>query len=280
MKSLNTNEAKKELIKMLDYFDSVCRKNNIKYSLIGGSMIGAIRHKGMIPWDDDIDIILDYNNYLLLLDAFKRETREDYKLYNYETSNSFFFPFSKMINTNTYAVENTEHPSIDDYGLFIDIFTYNYTSNNCIFRGIHFKKIKAINSLLSLTNPNANNISFKIKLLRKMKLFISNMIGTKLLHKIQSKIINKYNKRSKKTKYVVSNWPVYGYKKEIQDSKNIEKYIDINFDGINTMIYKEYDNILKTTFGEYMKMPPLDERINHGIKVYWKEKNEKEKISL
>ena len=66
MKKIELKEQKKIMIELLEYFDKVCRENNIKYSLIGGSLIGAIRHKGIIPWDDDIDVILSKNEYLKL----------------------------------------------------------------------------------------------------------------------------------------------------------------------------------------------------------------------
>lgn len=269
MKLMTEKESKKELVKMLEYFDSLCRKNDIKYSLIGGSMIGAVRHKGMIPWDDDIDIILDIENFNKLIKAFKNESNETYTLYHYGVSNSFFFPFCKLINNNTYVEEKTEHLDVEDYGLFLDIFTYNYTSNNKYFRFFHFKCIKFINSLLSLTDPNASGISYKTKMFRYLKIIISKFLGTRFLHRVQSMIINKYNNGN--TDYVVSNWPVYGYKKEIQNSNDIKKYVDIEFDGIKSMIFENYDNILRNTFNNYMELPPEEKRVNHGLKVYWKD---------
>ena len=70
-KEITIDEQKKILIKILAYVDNICRKNNIKYSLIGGSLIGAIRHNGFIPWDDDIDIILMPKEYKKLICALK-----------------------------------------------------------------------------------------------------------------------------------------------------------------------------------------------------------------
>ena len=73
MKKISIKEQQLLLIEMLDYITKICDKNNINYSLIGGSLIGAIRHKGMIPWDDDIDIILMPNEYEKLIDILKKK---------------------------------------------------------------------------------------------------------------------------------------------------------------------------------------------------------------
>ena len=74
-----------------------------------------------------------------------------------------------------------------------------------------------------------------------------------------------------KTNYVMSDNPVYGYKKEVQKAENIKKYIDASFEGIKVMIFENYDEILKNTYGDYMKLPPESERVNHSLTVYYKE---------
>lgn len=268
MIKMKQEEAKMELIKMFAFFDKVCRENDIKYSLIGGSLIGAIRHKGIIPWDDDIDIILDKNNYDKLIYVFENKEFDDtYKLVNYKNDKSFFFPFSKLMNTKTKVIEHNSHKKIENYGIFLDIFYYVNMPNEYKMQKKYFRSIKLINSLLSITDPKEKGINIMRRILRFSKNLIAKVIGDNRIHNIQEKNMNKYLNYS--CDYIVSNWPVYDMNKEIQEKKNIKEYIDADFEGIKAMIFKNYDNILKNTFGDYMKLPPEDKRINHNMEVYW-----------
>ena len=77
MKEITQTEQKEILLDMLKYIDEICRKNNIKYFLYGGTLIGAIRHKGFIPWDDDVDICVPYNEYRKLITILKQNNKYD-----------------------------------------------------------------------------------------------------------------------------------------------------------------------------------------------------------
>ena len=105
MKKIEIDEQKKIMVEILEYFDKVCRENNINYSLIGGSLIGAIRHKGIIPWDDDIDVILTRENYLKIISLLEKENDNRFKILTQNTCNDYSFPFPKLIDKRTYVVE-------------------------------------------------------------------------------------------------------------------------------------------------------------------------------
>ena len=92
MKKMTEKECKKVMLDILDYIDKICRKNNIKYSLFCGSLIGAIRHKGIIPWDDDIDIILLKEEYDKLVKILEKENAY-YKIISYENTNGYYAPY-------------------------------------------------------------------------------------------------------------------------------------------------------------------------------------------
>ena len=116
---------------------------------------------------------------------------------------------------------------------------------------------------------------------RKEKNILNN-IRNKICNNINvSKVIKAYKTECKKynntnSKNILSNWPLYGLDKEIQSIENMSKYIDTEFDGIKAMITKNYDEILRTTFGDYMKLPPIEQQKGrHDLIAYWKEdKNE------
>lgn len=266
MKKIDINTQKKIQIEMLKYIHKVCKENNIKYTLIAGSLIGAIRHKGMIPWDDDIDIILMRDEYQKLIKVLKESNHPKYKLMYDEPD--YYYPFPKLVDTTTTLKEGTLR-KIEGYGLFIDIFEYHYIPNNKLLQKFHYKmlnlKKKFINGWFYEFIPN--NIDHK--LLRKIRRVISNKLGSKKILEIYKK---ECNKMKKKTNYVLSNWNAYSFEKDVQLAKNFEEYIEVDFDGIKAMITKNYDKVLRTTFGDYMQLPPKEERKTHNLEAYWRNK--------
>lgn len=276
MKKIELKEQKKIMIELLEYFDKVCRENNIKYSLIGGSLIGAIRHKGIIPWDDDIDVILSKNEYLKLIQILEDMNDSRYKLLTINNCRGYNFPFPKLVDKRTFVVEPKLLNQIEEYGIFIDIFSYSNTSDSDKTRKKDFKRIKLLNNMMSRTKLNFKDDGFKKNFLRLNKNILSKIIGYRNIIKILNNIYNKYNNTD--TDYVVSNWPVYDINKEVQESKNITEFIDVEFENMKIMIFKNYDEILKNTFGDYMQLPPENQRKAHGLIAYWRENNEKERF--
>ena len=276
MKKIELKEKKKIMIELLEYFDKVCRENDIKYSLIGGSLIGAIRHKGIIPWDDDIDVILSKSEYLKLIQILENMNDSRYKLLTINNCRGYNFPFPKLVDKRTFVVEPMLLNQIKEYGIFIDIFSYSNTSNSEKIRIKDFKKIKLLNSMMSRTKLDFKNDGFKQNFLRLNKNILSKIIGYRNIIKFLNNIYNKYNNVD--TDYVVSNWPVYNINKEVQKSKNIIDYTDVEFENMKIMIFKNYDEILRTTFGDYMQLPPENQRKAHGLIAYWRDNDENAKL--
>lgn len=269
---ITPEEQKQIMLEMLRFLDKICRKNNIKYSLIGGSLIGAIRHKGYIPWDDDIDIILTEDNYSKLKSILDKETGR-YQTLKYGRGGEQF-TFIKLIDTYTRLEEECQSRKIPDYGVFVDIFCYYGAPDNEKMRRKYFKKIQLMVSLIARRKMNFKDATLKQIILRMGKNIASTLLGYGGIRMINDRLFGKY----KKTKYVVSNWPSYRYEKEIQLRENVEEYIDAKFEGLDVMIFKNYDAILRTSFGDYMKLPPLaDRKPRHTMKIWWRDLNEKNK---
>lgn len=268
MKKIEIKEQKKIMLNILKYFDEICRKNNIKYSLIGGSLIGAVRNHGIIPWDDDIDVILDKSNYEKIKNILLNNSNNQYKLLCNEYQDDYHNANLKLVDLRTIAIEDLFKKMPTDYGIFIDIFCYNNAPDDEKERIKHIKKIKFYNKLLV-----EKKLYFRqMGLFRTIKRIVLNTISKifyKRIEKIVSKENNKYNNFN--TKYVVSNWPIYHIENEVQKKEDILEYQEIKFEDMTAMIFKNYDSILKTTFGDYMKLPPIEKRTKHGIKAYWRE---------
>lgn len=269
MNRIDRENQKKIMVQILEYFDNICRENNIDYSLIGGSLIGAIRHKGIIPWDDDIDVILTYDNYKKVIEILKKNNDKKYKILDSETCSDYFLPFPKLIDTSTYVEEPLFLHQIKEYGIFIDIFCYFNIPNDSKLQYQTIRKIKFLNGLLARKRFKLKEVGIKKYFMNLFRNIFTTIIGRK---KLINKLNNLYEKCSNEnSEYVVSNWPIYPMDNEIQRSKNIMEYIDTSFENINVKIFKNYDAILKTTFGDYMKLPPKEKRVSHGLIAYWRD---------
>ena len=106
-------------LKILKEFDSFCKKYNLRYFLSSGSLLGAIRHKGFIPWDDDIDVYMPYEDYLIFMEEYPAGGH--YEAVDWKKNSSYFLPFGKLIDTNTYLL-HPGYPIQGVMGVYIDIF--------------------------------------------------------------------------------------------------------------------------------------------------------------
>ena len=264
MKKMTSEECKEEMINILRYIDDICKKNNINYSLIGGSLIGAKRNGGIIPWDDDIDIGLIYSEYVRLIDILSKNN-SDYIVINDELCDNYYLPHTKIVSKRTFLKERN-FETIDEMGVFIDIFTYMYLPNNKNKRKRFYNKLRFHNIMISgLRKPTKKENYY---FLRMVRYFIcKKIIGKRKIYKCTKKLYSKYSK----TNYIVSNSPQYGYEKEIQNSNFFEGYQRIRFEKIDVSISVNYDEFLRTSFGDYMTPPPIEKRITHELTAYWRD---------
>ena len=120
MKKLTLDEVKKIQLEILAYIDSFCKKNNISYFINYGTLLGAVRHKGFIPWDDDIDISMDREYYNMFIEKFNQDSSK-YKILSLDTDKAYFNNFIKVVDTTTKIVDNRNYKTFS-CGVFVDIF--------------------------------------------------------------------------------------------------------------------------------------------------------------
>ena len=266
MKKMTEKEAKQCMINILSYIDNICRKNKINYSIYYGSLIGAIRHKGIIPWDDDIDIILLKEDYDKLIKILKTQNNE-YKILDETTDTKCVLPFAKLVNTKTY-IEQDNMNKDNNMGLFVDIFCFNNFPDKD--KKLYYKKIIFYKLLIDGLNYKNFKKGEDYYYLKKVRNIIAKIFGKKYLMKKYIKLCNKYNYC--KTNRVISNWPEYynPLEKEIVNKSEFKNFIRVDFENIKVMITKDYDILLKRYFGDYMTPPPKEKRINHGFNAYWR----------
>lgn len=267
LNELDLNGIKLKLTETLRAFNDICAKNGIKYSLIGGSLIGAVRHHGIIPWDDDVDIIMHIEEYEKLKAVMRKMSSEQYELFSSENRSDYYYPFAKFVAKDTLLVEYKQK-KIQDYGIYLDIFTYYPISNRKDEQEKFYKKIRQIHEGIYTANSKHSswprNPKYRIKYIKHNLKFWKNY--TKAYNEMYSKQLGL------SSDYMISNWPSYSLEKEVMRKEWLNEYITMDFEGIKAMVFKDYDKILSTTFGDYMKLPPKEKRItHHSYKAYLKE---------
>ncbi len=267
MKKISNKEYVKLLFEILEYVDDLCEKNNIQYTLTGGSLIGAIRHSDIIPWDDDIDIALTPENY----DKFKHimlEQNSRYKFIDNSVEDTYYVPFAKVIDSYTDVYEGNNRRA-EIHGVYIDVFKINNTSNNKFLRNRHYNMVSKFKRIFGIFAMNDERLKNESNLIKKVRNYFLFKIGCRFFIKRYNRLTSKYNK--KQTNYVFSNWPTYGYDHETMLKKWYKTYKKTKFGSIDAMVIDNYDEVLKTAFGNYMELPPENERIpHHDIEAYWK----------
>lgn len=259
-KEIGLKDLQKIELEILKYLDMICRENDIKYFLCGGTVLGAVRHGGFIPWDDDVDVMLFRDEYERLIDILhKKHSR--YKILSTKTQNDYFFPFARLVDTNTVLIESF-FPHISDLGVCIDIFPIDYFPNDehggkRIKRKFYFYKLLRFNSLF-FNIPNKCSKGRIYLLLQP----ICRCIGYKYFDKKLEPIIKKINKE--KTKYSIML-------NSIKETSWFDSHKMLFFEGYEFPVPIEYDKYLRNSYGDYMKLPPREARVApHGFKAYYK----------
>lgn len=258
MKKLTPSEIKECELEILKDVASFCDKHNIHYSLTFGTLLGAIRHNGFIPWDDDIDIAIPREEYEWFVLHYKNKK---YKVVDFSLDNRYPYAFAKVMDVSTKVVEQTN----SDYpiGVYIDIFPVDGLPSQ---DRQHRKKCEnmcrvALYKLVSLQYPT--DVVHRL---------LHILIKALLYFQPHSKIINKQIALSKKYNYKDSTFATIlsirlgckqKFKKTIFTELTKHKFEDEYFN-----IPIEYDKFLSRIYGDYMTPPPEDKRVAHYLKAY------------
>lgn len=242
---------------MLMEIDRVCKKHDITYFLGYGSLLGAIRHKGFIPWDDDLDIVMkrkDYEKFITLSEEFKHP----YFLQIPDSDPGYYHTHAKIRNSNTSAFSPMTGYEGFNQGMWLDIFQLdNFVYEDGLER---YEKIKALNidegTQMRLHNPNLDE-----KNKERVKEYLSRNVDPMQTYRSVESIASKY--KDCETEYISSIIvSLYAYEKNIFFSEDFSDTITTTFEGFSFPIPKGYDRILRTIYNNYWEFPPLDKRGN------------------
>lgn len=248
-------------LEMLIEVDRICRKNNIKYSLDGGTLLGAIRHDGFIPWDDDADIVMLRPEYDKFYKACQKELdKKRFFLQEYRTDVNYRWGYSKMRRNGTiFLREGQEHIKCNQ-GVFIDIFVYDNVPDNFFVRRIHLFICFCIRKSLYSEVGRKNADSSLMRIWYSMLCKVPRDIWFYLI----AKIAYTTNKR----RHELVRHMTYPYRKECRyglPRECFDEYIEKDFEGHQFKIFKNYDLYLTRLYGDYMTLPPKNMRKTHPV---------------
>lgn len=262
MKELTVSQIKEIQINILKVIAEYCDNNGITYFLGSGTLIGAVRHQGYIPWDDDIDLLMPRPDYEVFIAAFNRDN-STYKVFSNENTSTYCYPFAKVSDQRTLLVEAL-NVNFEGIGVNVDIFPIDGLPESKKEQVKLFKKITIIKNLLtySSTPIRSERKAYKNWILRAIKLINANYLVNKLSSLAKS---NSYNNAEEVGMIVwSSNKSIPCVSKGVFETYKLER-----FEGNEYKIPVGYHQWLTKVYGNYMKLPPEDKRISHhDFKAY------------
>lgn len=259
--SLSITEIQQAALEVLIELDSICKNYGFVYSLTYGTLIGAIRHKGFIPWDDDIDIIMPRKDYEKLKKFFKTAYKGNLKWCDRLTVKNYPYCISRVSDMRYRYHTNVNNQKDFDIGVFVDIYpldNYCDTKSKALRLG---KKIWFKNRLYDIyLNPNKTKGTAK-KIIRTIISFFLHLIyGKKWYLHIDDEIKNLIHKNTKDGNKIVGVISQYEWK-ELMKKDWFEHYKEIEFENKKFLICQGYHELLISIYGDYMKIPDKNKRL-------------------
>lgn len=265
MKELTLQEMKAIELNLLKQFHSFCVENNIRYFISHGTLLGAIRYKGFIPWDDDIDVLVPREDYDRLLSVYQDSQR--YRLISYEKNKDYFFPFAKFYDTTTRKVEENLNNGVD-HGLAIDVFPLDHWNDDLEKAKVEVKRQTQSMFRLGLSKLYKPDSLHPVK--RFVKGFAIALCKLRGSAYYVEKIMGEANKPEQKgSRYMGSKaWNVYG-QRDIMPAEVFAEAIELEFEGEKFFAPVGYDAFLTSLYGDYMPEPPIEkQKTHHTFKAY------------
>lgn len=246
-------------LEMLIEVDRICKKYDIKYSLDGGTLLGAVRHKGFIPWDDDIDLIMLRNEYVKFKKACEKELdTERFFLQDYQTDPAYRWGYAKLRRNNTRFVRYGQEHLKHHMGVFADIFVVDNVPDGWVARRVHHGMCYLVRKILYSEVGKESASSVVQRLIYRVLSWISRDTAFAMRNWL-AKVMK--DKKTELISHYTLEYPKrcrYGLPRRCFD-----EFIDTEFEGRGFPIFKEYDIYLSKLYGQYMELPPKEKQVPH-----------------
>ncbi len=252
-----------KMLDMISYFHDFCYKHNIRYYVVGGTALGAARHNGFIPWDDDVDVGVPRSDYERLKKLTQNQTFGNY-IFEYPSNDkTFVYPYGKLYDSSTTLIESTRYKT--KRGIFIDIFPLDGIGNTYEESVSNYKTI----------DRKVKILSTKICAWRKGRKFYKNICMILMRHlpwnnekKLRAQISQMSQVHSFEDCLYVANCVGNWHEKEIIKREWLGKPTLIQFEGIQVYCPEKTDEYLSAVYGNWRQLPPKEKQISHHDYIY------------
>ena len=266
MRKFTNEDIKRVGLEILLEVHKYCVENNLKYSLGYGTLLGAIRHKGYIPWDDDIDLIMPRKDYEYFVSHFNND---NYGVYAPNNNPKYAIPFAKVFDKRTLEIDNMNDDDTH-IGYNIDIFPLDEFESLKAYQKSKKKEARLLKKYIYCIVKVNKGVDHPLRyLLFKFMYLFYGKKGNKYSNLINTWFID-HNKKDAKNTVLVGN-EVYLIQYDYAFPINIfDELIEVDFEGHKLLAIKDYDAVLTACYGDYMTPPPEKEREStHGFEAYF-----------
>lgn len=243
---------------LLNEFVKICEKYDLKYYLAYGTLIGAVRHNGFIPWDDDIDVWMPRIDYDKFAEISKTELGEKYFYQNYNSDSDYPYNFAKIrMNGTRFVQKEISHLDMN-HGIYIDLFPLDNARTNVHAEKRDWMINKILRTIASIRYMDTKKGGVKRSFLDRMIIIVTRtLISKNKIHYLIDKQERKLNSQASDKLIYRSDENWISFEKELFDDEKMM------FEGKMYSVPKGYDKILTVGYGNYMQLPPENERVSN-----------------
>lgn len=260
------HDLQKLLLITLEKFHVLCEENHLRYNLFGGTMLGAVRHQGMIPWDDDIDVTMPRPDYERLIQIIRSNPNEEYTIYNFP-DRDYAYPFAKFALKGTVIFENTKR-RYSRLGLYVDVFPVDGYPNDK--ENIYFKKLAKYKRFRCKAVYKSHMDDGLIgKILYLGKVIVSSFCELRgVNYYLNNEIMLAKKFDFDKSDVILCQGAGWNQKGKLRKDVYLNRKL-YEFNGLKVWGLRDYDEHLTQLYGDYMKLPLEEKRVsNHDYKLY------------
>lgn len=259
MKVNDIDEMHSVLLSMLIEFHKVCEKHHLRYYVVGGTCLGAIRHKGFIPWDDDVDLAMPREDYYKLCEMDLKEFPEWIKPRYYKTTNNSPIHFYRLVNTNTTLIEDAYHNYVE--GAYLDIFPLDGVKKTELNGSLRLKIIWVLHAMIMKHCSTKKPVTLS----GYVKNVVAKIIPLSLLHKMIEILMTRFEFDN--SDYCINFLGAYGLK-EIVPTAYFGVPQKYSFEGRILYGPEKGDLYMKKIYGDYLKLPPVEQQVCRHDQYY------------
>jgi len=242
-------------LEILKVFDRFCREHNLKYSLYAGSLLGAVRHKGFIPWDDDLDVCMPRSDYEQLIILWEQNKPEGYVLQNKENSPSFPQSFTKIRKDHTTFLQSKKEIGRYHTGIFLDVFPIDRMPNGLLNQSVYkWNCMKYQLYTRGFVPPKGNAI------IKAGCALLLACMPESLREKSRNRCLKQLTKYNDRHDFQTVAIETMSSILKPFPSDMLDEYTELPFENGEFMCFADWDEHLRRKFGDYMQLPPEEER--------------------